>query len=554
MISLGRGYSKHEVAGGVCTVIPRFAGYLADAMGVPDHSSTFQQDVAIGTPAVSSKSGGSTHRSKRFGATFHSVIPFRAAKEVVSSQILERMGFRIGSAAVVLLTLHVATRYFGSANWGVFVAAMALVTLMVAVEDFGLETVLAREISTHPDDRRRLFALGLGLRLVLSVFGILVVMLVARIMYGHNQGVFITVVALSPILIADALQSACNSVYQAISRLGRVGLIELVASLAGLAAAGYVSYERLNLTDYALLSSGGTVLAAIAALIMVGDSFGVRGGWTVRGWKKLITIAAPFGTVLLINTTYAQIDTIILSLLRPSAQVGWYGVAMLITQLVVSAPSFIMAGLLPRIALANTRECTRILESASGVLAFLAAPVMISGLLLARPVIGVVAGPNFQGADAPLQILIVGTALIFQNAVYGNTLVAKGKERYLLPIGVIILVSNVILNLILVPFYGPIGSACALVMSEIISMVMTMSLFRRIMGFVPRPQGLAAIAAGSMAMIGVWAILYIIKVGSGHPAVELEIDTPSMITALCLGFLITRALTGKRGVSKLDCG
>ena len=87
------------------------------------------------------------------------------------AQVSFRGVLRIASAVAVLVTLHLATKYFGAAQWGTDRHRVsAIIVLFTVLEDFGLEYfVVARQIAFGALLCYILFSASLALRLVLAV-------------------------------------------------------------------------------------------------------------------------------------------------------------------------------------------------------------------------------------------------------------------------------------------------------------------------------------------------------------------------------------------------
>ena len=67
----------------------------------------------------------------------------------------------------------------------------------------------------------------------------------------------VTVVALAPILLADAVQSASASTLQAVSRTGLIGVAELLTTLLGVMSILAAQHWHLSLEDFAGLMERG---------------------------------------------------------------------------------------------------------------------------------------------------------------------------------------------------------------------------------------------------------------------------------------------------------
>src|SRR3954471_6672778 len=78
-------------------------------------------------------------------------------------------------------------RHLGVADTGVYVTALSLVTIVGGMSDLGLTTLGIREVAVRaPEERRRLMADLLGMRLVFATAGV-VVMLAFAVVVGYQR-------------------------------------------------------------------------------------------------------------------------------------------------------------------------------------------------------------------------------------------------------------------------------------------------------------------------------------------------------------------------------
>jgi O-antigen/teichoic acid export membrane protein len=467
--------------------------------------------------------------------------PSTRARDSAPVQTFVRSGFRIVSAAAVLVTLHIATRYFGAGEWGVYVTASAIIVLFGVIEDFGLQTVIAREISADPSRRDILFTSSLLLRVTLAVVAVGVSIGITAALFPGRATLLLTVVVLTPTLVADAVQSASASILQASSRLGMVGVVELVVSTAGIPAALLGEHLRLSIDVFALLMSAGAVLAGAVAIALALRYVSFSTFALKKEWSGLVRVTLPFGIVLLISTTYAQIDTLIVAALRPAREVGFYGVATLMMQLAASGPSFLMAALLPAFATSKPDALGRMVRGALDDLFFWFLPPLVAGALLAPAIVEAISGKSFADASTPLVILLLGTILTLPTAAFGNALVASSEESRLVPVGLVVLVFNIGLNFALVPHFGIIGASVALVASESVAFALTAAIFRKLHGISPVPPRLLDNLLAGVAPVVGWALLVPTHVSDPRPLVRL-VEVLPLMAVLVIGVdILTRS-------------
>lgn len=140
----------------------------------------------------------------------------------------------------------------------------------------------------------------------------------------------------------------------------------------------------------------------------------------------------------------------------------------------------------------SRKKLEHLISSATRLMSTIAFPLGIGGTLLARPIMNFLYGEEFNNGIIALQILIWTVVVIAVRCTYEQSFLAcdRGK-RYLA--GVMVGAStNIILNLILIPYFGLKGAAIATVISELVFSLYMFYYFDlvsriRILGFLMRP-------------------------------------------------------------------
>ena len=106
------------------------------------------------------------------------------------------------------------------------------------------------------------------------------------------------------------------------------------------------------------------------------------------------------------------------------------------------------------------------LENYSRIMFIIGVPISFGGLVLASPIINLIYGEIFKESVLPFQILIFSTALIYVSTIYAHSLQIGNKQKtHLLGMGLGALI-NIILNIILIPYYGLIAAAITTLATE----------------------------------------------------------------------------------------
>lgn len=212
----------------------------------------------------------------------------------------------------------VMARKLGDEDFGVFTFALAFVTLVTALADFGQDATLTREVSRDRSRVHRYFTNTLALKLLLAL-PVLALALAAGRLIGFSGETSLVVLLLGVGVIADQLNSTCSSVFQAYERLVYLP-IALVSQRLFTAIVGVA----------ALVAGAGVI--AVAGIYLVGSFLGLAIAlwYLVRRivqphvtvdrtmWWPLMRAAAPIGIAAVFGAVISRVDTAMLAAYVPA--------------------------------------------------------------------------------------------------------------------------------------------------------------------------------------------------------------------------------------------
>jgi O-antigen/teichoic acid export membrane protein len=218
--------------------------------------------------------------------------------------------------------------------------------------------------------------------------------------------------------------------------------------------------------------------------------------------------AVPIGASELVWALKVYFATVLLGIYTNGPEVGWFGAAH---RLVISLHAFVWIyffNLLPSISRGsqgNIDALHRLLRGSLQITSWLGVFVAVIGTALAKPVLTLVYGSQYEPAVAPFQVLIWLIPLALLSGHFRYTLIAydrQGLEFLTAACGGAL---NVVLNLTLNAAYGIIGAAVSLVAAEGIILWLSYLFVRRTITRIPIATYLWRPATGA-ATLG--AILY----------------------------------------------
>ncbi len=171
------------------------------------------------------------------------------------------------------------------------------------------------------------------------------------------------------------------------------------------------------------------------------------------------------------TTIYTQLDTVMLGFMSPESEVGYYDAALRIKTALTYIVGAIGSVLMPRASYYVAQgEMDKFRETGRKAMNFVlvaAVPMAVYFIMYASPAIGLLNGPSYGGAVGAMRIIMPALLFIGMTNIIGNqVLVPLGREKSMLLSGVAGAVTDLVLNLALIPGMGAAGAALGTLFAE----------------------------------------------------------------------------------------
>lgn len=183
-------------------------------------------------------------------------------------------------------------------------------------------------------------------------------------------------------------------------------------------------------------------------------------------WSRLREVTGFSVFILLIdlaNKLNYSTDTIVIGIFLSTVAVAVWAVAQRLIEIVQRITDQLNSVLFPVVVDSSTVQHTerlqKILLQGTRLSLAMVVPLATGLALLARPVVNKWVGPDFAGSVSIIQVLSIAVALRVGNATSSMILKGSGKHRLLAVANIVMAVSNLILSLLLVQWYGLVGVA-----------------------------------------------------------------------------------------------
>lgn len=376
----------------------------------------------------------------------------------------------IGSIVFPLITFPYASRMLGPSGTGSVAFVSSITTYFTLFAQLGMPLYGVRECAKVRGSRQELSQLVTEL-LVLSLITtvISIVLLVAAVAllpqlnaYRDLFIVFGATVVLGSLGMEWLFKGLEEYAYISVCSLSCKVLAVLAMFVFVRSQQDVVAYAAVS----ALASTGSNVCNIIRARKMV--DFRFRGSLRLRRHLKPIIMLF---TLTAVTSVYTSMNSTMLGILSSTEEVGYYDVAVKVRSLSVSLVTSLSVVLLPRASYylgRGERDLFFSLSSKSVRFNFIFSCAVASFILLfSEPIVTLLAGEKYIASVMPMRILSIAVILVAISNVTGTQMmIPLGMERGSLISAVIGAVVAFILNLLLLPSVGALGSAVSTLCAE----------------------------------------------------------------------------------------
>lgn len=424
--------------------------------------------------------------------------------KIAWNTLLQIVGRTVGTI-FGLLSVGILTRYLGTSGYGAFTTITGFLQFFGILVDLGLTLTAVQMISEPNADERRIMGNIFTLRLISAVifFGLSPIIV---LLFPYPAEVKIGVAIASIAFLGMTQTQVLVGVFQKYLRIDRAAIAEVAGRAVLLAGVALAVYENWGLigTIWALVA--GNAVQFALTFLFARKLVPIKFLFESRFIKSIFERSWPIGLSIAFNLIYLKGDVVILSLFRSQAEVGLYGAAYKVLDVVTVIPMMFMGLVLPILVSAwkagDHELFRRRLQKAFDFSALLALPLAGGAIVLGRDIMTLVAGTDFRLSGDLLGILIIAALAVFFSGLYGHTIVAIDKQRVALWGYGIDAAISLAAYFIFVPRYGAPAAAWITVFSEIFIAIFSFALVARVTRILPRPNTtLKSILATGLMML-----------------------------------------------------
>lgn len=183
---------------------------------------------------------------------------------------------------------------------------------------------------------------------------------------------------------------------------------------------------------------------------------------------KILRQSAPFGLSTFFVLIYFKADTVMLGLIRGTAEAAHYAMAYAVVEALGLLPAAITTAAWPALVRASALSRPAQFQTLFHLLMSLGIPIGAGLLVVGDDLLELAFGPAAEGAGLAILVLVPALLASFGNYAVGTLLQTNGNEGMVARLSGAAALLNIVLNSLLIPAYGIPGAAAATLASEIL--------------------------------------------------------------------------------------
>lgn len=388
---------------------------------------------------------------------------------------------KIAQSIINLIISMITARYLGPSNFGLISYASSVVSFVIPIMQLGLSKTLVQELIERPEEEGSV----LGTSLVLNVISAFACMIgVLGFLLIANAGETLTIII--------GMLLSLSLVFQATEILQywfQAKLLSKYFSIASLIAYAIVAVYKVFLlvtqkpvTWFAISNSLDYFLISIILLIVYKKLGNQRLSISFKLGKEMLNRSKYYIIASMMVTIFSQTDRIMLNLMVGESETGYYSAAITC----IGSTAFVFTAIIDSMRPSILEEKKRISSNYENriiqlysVITYLALAQSLIMTLFAKQFILILFGSDYLASINPLRISVWYVTFSYYGSVRNIWILAESKQKHLWIINLSGALVNIILNAVLIPFFGANGAAIASLVTQIFTNI--------IVGYIIKP-------------------------------------------------------------------
>lgn len=379
-------------------------------------------------------------------------------------------------------------RYLGPEQYGLFNYAVAFVGLFSVISTLGLDQIVIRDLVNDPVNSNEIIGTAFCLKLLGGTLALVTAMTIIGILRPGESSTLVLVGIIAAGLVFqsfDAIdflfQAQICSKYTVYAKNGAFLVIAVVKVVLILLHAPLIAFAMSGLAEV-VLGAGGLIFFYHHRVAQFRD-------WRVSfpRSKEMLRFSWPLILTGVAITVYMKIDQVMLGNLVNDAEVGIYAAAVRVSEVWYFIPIIITSSIYPTLVKLYHKSEDLFFDKLKQIMGYFFWGTLIFSIIISffsTQIIEILYGADYLRAGGVLAIHIYAGVITSMGVVFSQKFILDGTTKTYFYGTLAGAVSNIILNLWLLPLYGAYGAAIATTISYAMPMLFLSVVFDRQIGMI----------------------------------------------------------------------
>ena len=387
-----------------------------------------------------------------------------------------------------LIFIPIITKSFTTAEYGMWAQVNTTIALVPNIANLGLPYTMVRFLSAEKDKEKikDSFYPMISLTFISTVIICLLFLILGNpianaLFNGSMQVLYITTL----ISFFACMNLMLISYFRTFQQMKRYSLFLVLQSYIGVFVSIYLTYAGYNIETVVLGLLTGYVAVFIMMAFLIVRYLGIGiGKWS--NLKEQLAFALPTIPSNVSSWVVDSSDKYVIGILIGSVAVGCYspGYALGSILLMFLSPfAVLLPAVLPEhYEKGNLEEVDKYLSYSMKYYMLLTVPAGVGMSVLSKPLLYIITTPEIAlGGYMVTPFVCLGAIFMGMYGITNNILILEKNTMILGKLWIVVAISNIALNLLLVPYLNILGAAIATLLCYILAFVVTAIASRKTM-------------------------------------------------------------------------
>jgi O-antigen/teichoic acid export membrane protein len=363
-------------------------------------------------------------------------------------------------------------RYLGPEKFGLFSYALAFVSIFQGIAKLGLDGIVVRDLVREPEKREIYLGSSFWLKFIGGLLTIFIILIVSYFTSDTFQTfLFINIIAAGIIfqsfeVIDFYYQATVQAKYISLRKMIQLILSSIIKIMLVLIKAELVWFVLVTLFDAVSLAIFSWFIYKAQRLPNFLKYFNLDVG------RRLLKDSWPLLLSSIAVAIYMRIDQVMIKNMLGDKEVGLYSATVRLVEVWYFIPIIITQSVFP--AIVNAKKISeelyyKRLQQLLSLLIWVAIPLSLIISLFSKHIIYFLYGERFIEASPVLAILVWASLFVFIGVGTSQWFLTENLQNLSFHRTLYGAIINIILNFILIPFFGIIGASISTIISYAIA-------------------------------------------------------------------------------------